>query len=67
MEEGRKFIITESERAEVLHAVMSRNFSEVRGILTQLPEFKEEWNIDNYKLKKQEVKNNGTKRSKSKS
>lgn len=67
MEEGRKFIITENDRKEVLHAIISRNFSQARGILNQLPEIKEDpgiRDIDNSKFEKQEVKNNGRKTKK---
>ncbi len=41
MEEGKKFVITENERDEVLKFIIARNFNPARNILLQLRTLKE--------------------------
>ena len=56
MTEGKKFVITEEQRSEILRFMISRNYSSSRNMLNQLPTL-EEFLKDNQLNKKEEEKN----------
>ena len=54
MDEGKKFVITEEQRNEILRFMISRNYGSARGMLNQLQNL-EDFLKDN-QLKKEETK-----------